>query len=83
MTRWTESVELPSTWVHAYGPRVCARHGELAEDLRSVALRPKMPGWVWVCAVVVGGALGFACGVFARCPWRSSSPSSSVRCGSR
>ncbi|MEU5526379.1 hypothetical protein ABZ744_05510 [Micromonospora chersina] len=68
MTRWTESVELPSTWVHAHGSRVCARHGEPAEDLRSVALRPKMPGWVWVCAVVVGGALGFACGVFAAVP---------------
>lgn len=68
MTRWTESVELPSAWVHAYGPRVCARHGEPAEDLRSVTLRPKMPPWVWVCAIVAGGALGFACGVFAAVP---------------
>ncbi|SCL55008.1 hypothetical protein [Micromonospora chersina] len=68
MTRWTESIELPSAWVHAYGPRVCARHGEPAEDLRRVTLRPKMPAWVWICAVVAGGTLGFACGVFAAVP---------------
>lgn len=68
MIRWTESVDLSSTWVRTFGPRVCARHGEPAEALRSVTLRPKMPPWVWVCAAAIGGALGFACGVLAVVP---------------
>lgn len=52
MNRWTEKVDLPTAWVHAFGPRLCARHGEPAEDLRPVTFHTRIPLWFPIGALV-------------------------------
>lgn len=58
MSQWTEQVEVPVIWAVAAGqapPRLCARHGEPAEEMRSVAFyRRTIPPWIWITGFLIG-----------------------------
>jgi hypothetical protein len=58
MSRWTEQVDVPAIWTIAAGqtpPRLCARHGEPAEETRVVKFyQKKMPRWIWIGSFLVG-----------------------------
>ncbi|MFI7577415.1 hypothetical protein [Micromonospora sp. NPDC049497] len=68
MNQWTEKVELPMGWVNAVGPRVCARHGEPAQDRLPVKFRQRIPPWAWIGAILCGLIVGYGCGLLGAIP---------------
>jgi hypothetical protein len=71
MIRWTEQVDVPVIWTVAIGqtPRLCAWHGEPADEMRAVWFHQrKMPTWLWISSFSVGLVASWAFGLVLGLP---------------